>query len=76
MVSAFVVCLMCNVLFPAREDQSESSVFSFQFTDVSVRVSQSVLFENAAVRISLKSVEKMNIFVVEDGHHRELLFVP
>ena len=36
MVTAFVVCLMCHVLFPTREDQSASSGFPCQFADVSL----------------------------------------
>ena len=69
MITAFVVCLMCHVLcqlvktsphlpFSPASSQTYLSTPSLSKRRIvlSVKVSQSVLFENAAVRMSLKSV--------------------
>ena len=65
MITTFVVCLTCHVPFPYREDQSASSAFadvsldSLPFEAKFCPFRESVperLLENAAVRMSLKSV--------------------
>ena len=68
-IAAFVVCLMCKPLFqlvktsphlPFSPSSSQTYLSTPSLSNrgivLSVRVSHNVLFENAAVRISLKSV--------------------
>ena len=92
MAAALVVCLMCHELFqfvktnphlPSSPNSSQTYLSAHSRSKrgvvLTVRVSQSVLLESAAVRMSLKSVcwkESSDVFVVQNWYHRELLYLP